>query len=509
MSRAAVVLLFALAGLAATPPVARGEGEGAQGGLARVRAAGELRWGADLQGGEPYVFEDPKTPGRLVGFEVEIADELARALGVKAVFVQNDWSTLVPSLERGSFDVILNGLEITPARARRLRFTRPYFAFGERLVARLGDERIRDLASVRGLRVGALANSLAWDLLGEAGAERLPYEGVEEPFLDLASGRTDAVLLDDIIVSRYGRRTGLQVVRDVAEGHYAIGIRREDEALWRAIDEALATLIRTGKLRTILARWGLDGPRQATLERDQGGRGGPSLVVAEAFATAPAPVRPGRLSGHQVALFFHSAGITLLVSVAAMAIAVTGGLLLAIARLPGRGRWRRLLAFVATAYVEVFRGTPVLLQLYVIYFGLAAVLPVGPLTAAILGLGLNYAAYEAEIYRAGIQAVPRGQLEAAEALGMTGALAYRRVVLPQAFRFSLPGVANDFIALLKDSSLVSVITVVELTKRMTIVAVDAGTWVLPGLLCAALYFSMSYPLSRLARHMEARLGPRP
>jgi polar amino acid transport system substrate-binding protein len=125
-----------------------------------------------------------------------------------------------------------------------------------------------------------------------------------------------------------------------------------------------------------------------------------------------------------------------------------------------------------------------------------------------LGLGLNYAAYEAEIYRAGIQAVPRGQIEAAEALGMTGPLVVRRVLLPQAFRFSLPGVANDFIALLKDSSLVSVITVVELTKRMTIVAVDSGSWLGPGLLCAGLYLAMSYPLSLLARRLEAALGPR-
>jgi polar amino acid transport system substrate-binding protein len=91
---------------------------------------------------------------------------------------------------------------------------------------------------------------------------------------------------------------------------------------------------------------------------------------------------------------------------------------------------------------------------------------------------------------------------------MSGALAFRRVVLPQALRFSLPGVANDFIALLKDSSLVSVITVVELTKRMTIAAVDGRSWFVPGALCAALYFAMSYPLSRLARRLEARLGAR-
>src|SRR4051794_29260690 len=88
-------------------------------GLARVRAAGVLLWGADVQGGEPYAFEDPDDPGHLTGFEVEIAEALARSLGVRAQFVQNDWSTLIPSLERGTFDIALNGLEVTPARAGR------------------------------------------------------------------------------------------------------------------------------------------------------------------------------------------------------------------------------------------------------------------------------------------------------------------------------------------------------------------------------------------------------
>jgi polar amino acid transport system substrate-binding protein len=166
---------------------------------------------------------------------------------------------------------------------------------------------------------------------------------------------------------------------------------------------------------------------------------------------------------------------------------------------------RALAGALATIYVEVFRGTPVLLQLFVIYYGLASVLPLPPWLAAILGLGLNYAAYEAEIYRAGLAAVPRGQLEAAWALGMSTPVALRRVVLPQALRIALPGMTNDFIALLKDSSLVSVITVVELTKRMTIAAVDLRGWLAPGLLCAALYFAMSYPLSRLARRLERRL----
>ena len=108
----------------------------------------------------------------------------------------------------------------------------------------------------------------------------------------------------------------------------------------------------------------------------------------------------------------------------------------------------------ASAYVEVVRGTPLLIQLYLIYYGLPNVgIRLNAFTAAVLGLGFNYAAYEAENYRAGIQAIPRGQMEAALSLGMTRAAAIRRVILPQAMRLVVPPVTNDFIALFKGTLL--------------------------------------------------------
>ena len=100
-------------------------------------------------------------------------------------------------------------------------------------------------------------------------------------------------------------------------------------------------------------------------------------------------------------------------------------------------------------------------------------------------------------------------MEAATVLGMSRMLALRRIIVPQAVRIALPGVTNDFIALLKDSSLVSVITVVELTKRMQITAVDVHSWLVPGLLCAGLYMAMSYPLSIVSKRLEERLARNP
>ena len=494
MTRATIrfaALVCVLAGLLASPNAR------AEGGLERVKSAGVLRWGGDLQGGEPFVSQDPGDPTRLVGFEVDIAAGIARVLGVRPEFVENDWSTLVPSLERGGFDVAMNGLEVMPSRAARVSFTRPYYVFTERLIARKGDARVRaSLAALAGLRVGTLASSYAFELLRDR-SEVVVYEGTEEPYLDLERGRTDAVLLDDIIAARYGEpNPALSVVGDVAQGYYAVAARKSEPDLVAAIDGAIAQMAASGELEAILRRTALWSAREEKLASwtpaDQ------LLMTGGPASDAP----PAGMTPRHVLLFIQGALMTLLISTLAMMLAVPLGLSLALAR-----RWGpRWLDLSAGFYVELYRGTPVLLQLYVLYYGLAPVVRINALTAAVLGLGMNYAAYEAEAYRAGLQAVPRGQMEAAVSLGMSLPLALRRIILPQAFRHALPNVTNDFIALLKDSSLVSVITVVELTKQMTITAVDVRGWLLPGLLCAALYLAMSWPLSFVARRLETRLA---
>ena len=183
-----------------------------------------------------------------------------------------------------------------------------------------------------------------------------------------------------------------------------------------------------------------------------------------------------------------------------MALAVLVGLGLASARVYGAA-WLRA---AATIYVEVVRGTPLLLQLFVIYYGLAAVVRLPAFLAAVLALGLNYAAYEAEIYRGALQAVSKAQLEAARTLGFSEMQILRLIRGPQALRFALAPMTNDFVALLKDSALVSVITVVELTKQTSIFAANIGSWVVPGAMCALLYLALSLPLARVARRIERR-----
>lgn len=463
--------------------------------LGKIKKSGQLRWGSDSEGGAPYVFPDPKDPSKLIGFEVDLAEAIARELGVKAKQFQNAWDSLIPALDRGDFDIAMNGIEITPARSRKILFSQPYYVYTEQLVVRKDEAGIKDAKHLKGKKVGTLSGTTAQNILETLGGVDVKiYSGQVEPYEDLALGRLDAVLLDLPIAAYYAKpNPKLKYAGPpVGEGFYGIAMRKGDKELGAAIDAILEKLLRTGELKRIYEKWGLWNEYQEKLFKHETASGG--YVPLEEAKDAPLyRFFPALLKG---------AGITIVLSVLSMALAVALGLSLTLLRLFGP----RPLRLLSSAYIEVYRGTPLLIQLFILYYGLPNIgLALSPIVAAILGLGMNYAAYESEIYRAGINAVPKGQMEAALSLGMTRTLAMRRIILPQALRVTLPPVTNDFIALFKDSSLVSVIAMVELTKTYSILAATTLRFFELGLIAAILYFAMSYPLSLFARKLERKL----
>ena len=481
-------------------------------GLAAVKARGELLWGADAQGGAPYVFQDPMEPNRLIGFEVDLAEALAAKLGVRARPVLGPWDSLLELLARGDFDVALNGIEVATEKRRVCDLSRPYYAAAERLTVRRGDAQApHTLAQTKGRPVGTLPGSLAERILRRADASVRTYEGgQDEIFADLKLGRTDAVLLDEPITRYYGAiEPELEVVPGTfGSVRYAVAVRRDEDSLREAIDAALVELAREGTLRAIYERWGLWNPETAALlgDPDPSPRGVPEQYEAWRAAVGKVPPFLDRVRERYpatLALFARGALMTLGVSLLAMALAVAVGVVLAVTRVfgPLPLRW------LAAGYIEVVRGTPLLVQLTLVYFGLPQLgLRLNPLTAGVLTLGLNYAAAEAENYRAGLASVPAGQHEAAKVLGLSRWQTLRHVVMPQAARISLPPMTNDFIALLKDSSLVSLVTLTELTRTYLNLANAMRDHLGLGLVVAAIYLLLGLPFAHLARTVEARLG---
>lgn len=462
--------------------------------LQTIRQRGILTWGADAEGGAPYVFPDPQEPSRMTGFEYELAEALASKLGVTAHMAQNSWDGLVPALQRGNFDIILNGLEITDEHRQQVAMSRPYYAYAQQIVVRKGTQGATKLEELKGKKVGILAASVAQRLLEKMGGVDLRiYPGNVESFRDLSNGRIEAALLDlPIAVYYLPKEPGLKASGDAFEiGYYGIGARKGDGPLLLALNQALQALLADGTLQRIYRKYNLWDARQAQLAdyREE------PLVEQPHISTV-------RDWPKYLPLLLGGALVTVEISILAMVLAVAAGLLLALARLYGALPLR----WLSACYVEAVRGTPLLIQLFLIYYGLPNLgIRLNAFLAAVLGLGLNYAAYEAENYRAGIQAIPHGQMEAALALGMTRAQALYRIIIPQAIRIIIPPVTNDFIALFKDSSLVSVITMVELTKVYGMLAMSTYDYIGLGLMTAAIYFALSYPASLLASRLEKRL----
>jgi polar amino acid transport system substrate-binding protein len=472
-----------------------------------AQAQQELKWAGDPEGGAPFVEADPADPTKVTGFDVEIAELLARGLNRTPRFFFVPYASIDQAIERGTADIGLSGVEDTPARRAAMATTIPYYAFREVLAVRDADAgRLRGLADLAGRRVGTLGGTIAYEILLRAerkySLQAVSYDDDVHPYSDLLLGRLDAVLLDNVLAERR-RKTmpGITVQPDaVAVSHYVGVLAARNASLRDAANEVLRAAMRDGTLERIFRKWNVWNDDQPALYTRLLAREPVPPVSGLDETIGVAAISQWEAVQKYLPSLVKAAGITLILSCLSMAVAVLLGVLIASGRVYGN----RIARLALTGYVELMRGTPILLQLFVIYYGLAAVIRLPAFLAALIGLALNYAAYESEIYRGALEAVPLGQLEAARTLGFTERQVLRLVRGPQAFRLALAPMTNDFVALLKDTSLVSVLTVVELTKQTQIFAANLGSWVIPGTLCAAIYLLMSLPLGAVARRLEER-----
>jgi polar amino acid transport system substrate-binding protein len=466
--------------------------------LERIHQSHQVRYGSDMEGGGPYAYPDPQTPGGMAGFEVELMERLARDLGAAPVFCQGQWDKLLQVLDSGRIDLVINGYEWTQPRGHDYLATRPYYVYQLQLLVPRGspiqnwDDLKRPRPGDGRYRVGVLVGSAADTFAAEQGGSNIAvvrFDGATDAMTAVQNGQYDATL-QDLPAARFyrDRFPGLALAGPPeSHGHYVIYVRKEDRRLRDALDRGLAKLIKSGELRRLYEKYGIWTDAQNEL----------------ATISGPLELRPGTQSVRGWALLrryqsylFDAALVTIGLSVTSMPLAMLLGLFIAVGRLYGP----RFLQLCLQGYVELIRGTPLMLQLFVLFY----LLKLPPWLAGISGLAINYAAYEAEIYRAGLQAIPTGQMEAALALGMSRRMALKRVIIPQAVRIVIPPVTNDFIALFKDTSVCSVITLVELTKQYSILANSTGGAIEFALAVAVLYLIMSVPLSWFSRWSERR-----
>lgn len=455
-----------------------------------LNAQNVLRWGADGSGGAPYVFADPRNPSQYIGYEKDIADSLAKYMGVKAEYVPTDWESLVASLQRGEFDVILNGLEPTSDREKEILFSKPYYVYQMILTVRANEKRIKSLDDCKklGIEVGTLVNSAMSRVLENDRIKVKGYQDVVGAYEDLELGRIDAILMDDPAEMYYARSNPKLkwACEPFNSGYFIVGIKKGDVETKRKIDAAIDSIVNNGSIEKILRKWDMWSEAQNKLKSVQ------SLeVIKKSFNWGEGLLR-----------LAHAAINTIGLAFGAMLIAVIIGLPLWY----GQTKGSRVVRILSTSYIEFFRGTPVIVQLLFLYFGLPVIglaLP-GWLTA-LIGLGLNYAAYESQIYRSAFEAIPVRQWDVAYSLGMRPFLAFRRIIFPQAFRIALPPMTNDFVALFKDTSAAFAIAVWELATAYRELANATQSYLLLGAVVSVFYLAMSLPLAHLAHRLEKKM----
>jgi polar amino acid transport system substrate-binding protein len=477
----------------------------------------ELRWGTDPTGGAPYIYKPPGSGDDepFVGFEVELAEYLAKKLGRESVPVDGLWKSLPELLDKPrdgekGIDIVLNGYEERDDLKDRYAATKPYYLYRLALITRKSDETVKDWEDLRTRRkkdqkVGVLGESqaavFAKKFFGEDAVEE--SDDVANVVGLVKDDRMGGTVQDGPAAVHFCKANPELHTVGIGRnpGAYVIYLRKGDDELRDQLNKALEDGFRDGTIQRIYRKYGVWNTDQEALGYQFTGRWPAPVEQAEvAVETGGGDIGP------LVPQLLRSAGMTVLLAVASFPLAMLAGMVIAVGRVYGP-RW---LAFLLAVYVEVIRGTPLLLQLYVIFYMLPKIHPVlalTPLYAGILGLAINYAAYEAENYRAGLLAIPRGQMEAGLALGMTPFAVIYRVIVPQAFRIVIPPVTNDFIAMFKDTSVCSVILITELTRKYNeLYNFNRDLVVELAFLTAGLYLLMSYPMSLLARWLERRAG---
>lgn len=481
MRRTLTVLLVALAcGLG--PGIAHAQAPTA---LQRVRQTGTLRVGIDAT----YPPFGMAEGGDFSGFDVDIARAVARELGVRAELINASFDGVFPALQNGSFDAVISAVTITEERQKTLLFSDPYIDAGQGIAVR-ADSPITGVDALAGRTVGVQINTTAQFAMEQRpGVTIAKYNTIDLALLDLRNGRIDAVASDAPVLRYMARLTfrDLKAVgRDYTAEQFGIVLAKGEDDLRRAVNAALWRLQDTGEYQRIYTRWFGEVATAAA---------GPAAVGSAFDAGVIARTWP---------IFIRGVGLTAFMALTSLLLGLPLGLGLALARVQAH-RWA---SAPAAVYVEVMRGTPLLVQILFIYF----VLPVAgvnlpAIASGVIALTMNAAAYISEIIRAGILSIDAGQMEAARSLCMTYWQAMRRIILPQTFRRVVPPLTNEGIALLKDSSLVSVIGLTELARTGQELASRYAAPLTIWPFVALLYLLLTLPLTRMAQRLEARWRP--
>lgn len=450
--------------------------------LQRVQDSGQLVIGtsADFPPFEFYAGEGDDQ--EIVGMDILIAEKIADDLGVELVIQDMEFDSLLPALETNKIDMIVAGMTPTAERRESVNFSDIYFQTFQNIMVRDGDKEIYDsIESLAGQTVGVQTGTLQEELAQQIpDVELMQLSNINDLILALETNRIEAIVMQGPNAVAHAENSDTlytfegEFELDEQDQGSAIAIRYGEDALVAAVNESLAEIAEQNLTEEYLATAG----EYMAQDSDEG------------FASK------------YWSYFLDGTLMTLFISLIGVLVGLVLGFILSLMRLTKNV----IVRFIGSAYVEFVRGTPLLIQVMFIYFGVGIFFNLPALTAGIIAVSLNSGAYICEIIRGGLNSVDSGQTEAARSLGMSKRQSMRYVIFPQALKNIWPALGNEFITIIKESSIVSVIGVGELIFQTRVVRSASFEGILPLIITMMIYFILTFTLTKILNYYEGRMN---
>ncbi|EOB7903257.1 ABC transporter permease subunit [Staphylococcus aureus] len=447
----------------------------------KIKERGELRVGLSADYA-PMEFEhtvNGKT--EYAGVDIDLAKKIAKDNNLKLKIVNMSFDSLLGALKTGKIDIIISGMTSTPERKKQVDFSDSYMM--TKNIMLIKKDKVNDYKDIKDFnnkKVGA-----------QKGTEQ---EKIAQTEIENASITSLSRLPDVILALKSGKVEGVVVEKPVAEAYLKqnpkLGISNV-----KFNEEEKDTVIAVPK----------DSPKllsqiNKTIKevKDKG------LIDKYMTNAANAMNDDSGFISKYGSFFLKGIKITILISLIGVALGSILGAFVALMKLSKI----KIISWIASIYIEILRGTPMLVQVFIVFFGITAALglDISALVCGTIALVINSSAYIAEIIRAGINAVDKGQMEAARSLGLNYRQTMKSVIMPQAIKNILPALGNEFVTLIKESSIVSTIGVGEIMFNAQVVQGISFDPFTPLLVAAALYFVLTFVLTRIMNMIEGRLN---
>lgn len=432
----------------------------------------------------PFEFQDEE--GDFVGIDMDLIRAIAEEQGFNVDIKPLGFDAALQAVQANQVDGVIAGMSITDDRKKVFDFSDPYFESGIQMAVLKSDDEITSYEDLRGKRVavknGTQGSDFANSIKDEYGFEVVSFADSSTMFDEVKTGNSQAVF-EDYPVLLYGiaQGNGFKTVTPKEDPTgYGFAVNKGQNAeLLEKFNEGLKNLKATGRYDGIVEKY----------------LGEEATTDDNSFLGLIKSTYPILLEGLKM---------TVILTVVSIFFALILGVIFGLFRV-SRSIWLRA---IGTTFVDIFRGTPLLVQAFFIYFGIPSALgfQMSALTAGIITLSLNAGAYMTEIVRGGIQSVDKGQMEASRSLGIGYLPTMRKVILPQAIRTMIPSYINQFVITLKDTSILSVIGIAELTQTGRIIIAgnyqSFNMWLIIGII----YFIVIMALTKLSDRLEKRIN---